>query len=322
MPSWMSAPGDASPTFMAHAVGIGVVEAAAGAARAIAKHEPDFVLLVGTCGFYDRSKATASAASRAAPLAIGQVVVLGVTALVDPAVTLGVAATLPPISKLHVADGELLAEVSSSGSSQSGGPSLAAVRVATTASLTTSDEVAARLSEQWDVEHLESAGVATACKAAAVRFGAILGIANRVGSTGRDEWAKHRQAAEHAAGATAPDPRRPLAIAVTERPPPRTYPGERCPGTLPAERCRADVAGRFDAGRTMPGQGPAGPPAGHGIGSTLQIEGARGERRPLVGRATVARRSAQNVHRMADDGATVRPLMVTCVSLYWPVALT
>jgi nucleoside phosphorylase len=208
MPSWMSAPGDASPTFMTHAVGIGVVEAAAGAARAIAKHEPDFVLLVGTCGFYDRSKLTgttaaAAAAPKTAPLAIGQVVVLGVTALVDPAVTLGVAATLPPISKLHVADGELLAEVSSSGSSHSGGPALAAVRVATTASLTTSDEVAARLSEQWDVEHLESAGVATACKAAAVRFGAILGIANRVGSTGRDEWAKHRQSAEQATGATA-----------------------------------------------------------------------------------------------------------------------
>ena len=129
--------------------------------------------------------------------------VLGVTALVDPAVMLGTAATLPPISKLHVADGELLSEVSASAPSRSGGPALTAVRVATTASLTTSDAVAARLAEQWDVEHLESAGVATACKAAAVRFGAILGIANRVGSTGRDEWARHRQAAELAAGAAA-----------------------------------------------------------------------------------------------------------------------
>ena len=212
-PSWMSAPGDASPTFVTHAVGIGVVEAAVGAARAIARHEPDFVLLVGTCGFYERTVTTTAAAAaaaaaaapvaQAAPLAVGQVVVLGVTALVDPAVTLGTAATLPPIAKLHVADGALLAEVSASAPSRSAGPALVAVRVATTASLTTSDEVAARLAEQWDVEHLESAGVATACKAAAVRFGAILGIANRAGSTGRAEWARHRQSAEHAAGATA-----------------------------------------------------------------------------------------------------------------------
>ncbi len=201
-PSWMSLPGDAAPTFIAHAVGIGVVEASVGAARAIARHEPDFVLLVGTCGFYDRS-GVPGASTKAAALSIGQVVVLGVTALVDPAVTLGTAATLPPISKLHVADGELLAEVSASGASRTGGPALAAVRVATTASLTTSDEVAARLSEQWDVEHLESAGVATACKAANVRFGAILGIANRVGSTGREEWARHRQAAELSAGSAA-----------------------------------------------------------------------------------------------------------------------
>ena len=51
------------------------------------------------------------------------------------------------------------------------------------------------------VEHLEAHGMAVACAARGIPFAAALGVANRVGSSARDEWRRHHR--EAAAGAAA-----------------------------------------------------------------------------------------------------------------------
>jgi futalosine hydrolase len=162
-------------------VGIGLATAAAGAARRLATHRPRGVVLVGTCGSYD------------AVLAIGRVAVAGRVVLAEPAVARGEAAYPEPMSTEVVADlvlGESL---------RAHGGDLA--DVATTLAVTTSDALAARLAAftSCRVEHLEAYGVAAACAAQGVPFAAALGVANGVGSRGREEWRQNHRAASAAA---------------------------------------------------------------------------------------------------------------------------
>ena len=49
------------------------------------------------------------------------------------------------------------------------------------------------------LENLEAFAVARAAAAAGVDFAAVLGVANRVGPTGHDEWQRHHRAASRAA---------------------------------------------------------------------------------------------------------------------------
>jgi nucleoside phosphorylase len=63
--------------------------------------------------------------------------------------------------------------------------------VASTLSITTDDALAALLAPKGDVEHLEAYGVARACQSASVPCAIVLGIANRVGAKGREEWRAH-----------------------------------------------------------------------------------------------------------------------------------
>jgi nucleoside phosphorylase len=67
--------------------------------------------------------------------------------------------------------------------------------------VTTDDALAARLAAftSCAVEHLEAYGVAAACAAQGVPFVAALGVANRVGATGRAEWRQNHRAASAAA---------------------------------------------------------------------------------------------------------------------------
>jgi nucleoside phosphorylase len=65
--------------------------------------------------------------------------------------------------------------------------------LATTLGISTSDKLAARLSDSGCVaENLEAISVALACREGGVPFAAVLGVTNRVGSQGRAQWAQHR----------------------------------------------------------------------------------------------------------------------------------
>jgi nucleoside phosphorylase len=76
------------------------------------------------------------------------------------------------------------------------------VEVATTLGITVDDQAATRVAlGNVDVEHLETFSVAWACKAAGVPFAALLGVANLVGSSAREQWRANHRAAADAAGA-------------------------------------------------------------------------------------------------------------------------
>ena len=167
----------------ARPVGIGLVSAATGMATLLAANRPRAVVLVGTCGAYPGSG-----------LGVGEVIVARSTFLVEPAVLDHEAAFPEPMSALVAAHPAMTAAIGASGPR--------AARVGTTLAVTTSDALAIRLERASGaaVEHLEAFAVATACEAANVPFAAVLGIANLVGSTGREQWrANHLRAGSAAA---------------------------------------------------------------------------------------------------------------------------
>jgi futalosine hydrolase len=158
------------PSFDRATVGVGLVEAALGAAAVIAERAPRHVVLLGTVGAYP-----------AASLAIGdvvtaeRVVVASSTGAIVEAMPASAAAA--PIANAR------------------------RVVVATTLSITTDDGVAASLEKETGahVEHLEAFAVARACERAGVKFSAVFGVANIVGSRGRDQWREHHERAAAAA---------------------------------------------------------------------------------------------------------------------------
>ncbi len=158
------------------AVGVGLVEAALGAARVLAARRPSSVVLVGTAGAYPRQPMT---------LGIGDVVV-GTRVLLASAS----GALVPAMPTSVATNAELTARVVAQ-----------RVTIATTLSITTDDAVAHALAQATaaEVEHLEAFAVARACADANVPFTVVLGIANIVGSRGRAEWREHHQRASAAA---------------------------------------------------------------------------------------------------------------------------
>lgn len=162
--------------------GIGLAAAAAGAAVHAAELRPDAVVLIGSCGAYAR-----------AGLAIGDVVVGRRSHLVDLNSLAGHGEFPEPIAVVFDANAALTQGLSADGTRT--------CSVATTLAITVDDSVASRIANQVDVqvEHLEAHGVATACSSLGVPFAMTLGVANFVGSRGRDEWRAHRCIAEAAA---------------------------------------------------------------------------------------------------------------------------
>jgi nucleoside phosphorylase len=164
---------------VARVVGIGATMAAVGAAMLLGDLRPRRAVLVGTCGAYAQSG-----------LLIGDVAVPAHVRLAAPCVADGMAefpAPMSLVSEAHVPTLEGLV--------RAGGK---AADVASTLAITVDDAAAARLERATGdrVEHLEAHGVATACAARGVPFGAALGVANIVGSRARQEWlANHRAAA-------------------------------------------------------------------------------------------------------------------------------
>ena len=69
---------------------------------------------------------------------------------------------------------------------------LSGARVLTSLGVTTDAKIVADYGENWDLEHMEVGAVALACQRRGVPFGAILGVANRVGPGAHAEWRANR----------------------------------------------------------------------------------------------------------------------------------
>jgi purine-nucleoside phosphorylase len=70
--------------------------------------------------------------------------------------------------------------------------------VLTVGAVTTNEQLADRLCDGWEVEHLECYSVAYACQQKGIPFITVLGIANAVGPLAHSDWLTNRDAAQQA----------------------------------------------------------------------------------------------------------------------------
>ncbi len=158
--------------------GVGLVEAALGAATHIARVQPDAVIFVGTAGRYP---------GRLPGVGMGDVVVASELRLMSEEVTRGRAyfpAILPATSKTTTGLRRLAVALG-----------LPEAQVACPLGITTR---APRPSD-LDVENLEAFAVGRAAARQGLPFAAILGISNLVGPSAHDQWKAHARAAAAAA---------------------------------------------------------------------------------------------------------------------------
>jgi nucleoside phosphorylase len=166
----------------AQALGVGPIDAAVGAARAIARLEPSFVVFSGTCGVYP------GAAPR-----VGEIVVASALHFGDGASALGLAA-IPAIVRRRLEPAAAWLTPFERAGARS-------VELLTLAAITTDAELATALARQSACEHLEAFAVASACEAAGVPWACVLGIANVVGPDARAEWLRNHHEASRLAAA-------------------------------------------------------------------------------------------------------------------------
>jgi nucleoside phosphorylase len=166
-------------------VGVGLVEAAAGTARALAERRPRAVVLIGTAGVY-------LAAGRD-DLAIGAVAVARGLRLASLAVASG-AAYLPELVPSSLAASARLGRVLVA----RGAP---IADVACPLGITRTRAAADTLARATGaaLENLEAFAVARACARARVPFGAVLGVTNAVGPRAQPQWRANAAAAAAAA---------------------------------------------------------------------------------------------------------------------------
>lgn len=157
------------------ALGVGPVVSAATMARVLAEDRPAGVVFIGTAGAY-----------RGGP-AVGAAIQARRLGLADGAAAMGLGYTPRPPAPV-VADRRVLSALD-----------LPLADVLTVGAVSTDPLLADRLSDDWQVEHLETFGAAWACQDAGVPFTAVLGIANHVGPDAHVEWLTHRVAAQDAA---------------------------------------------------------------------------------------------------------------------------
>ena len=167
-------------------VGIGAIDAAVGAAGAITRARPARVIFVGTAGIYGRESE--------ARQVIGTAVVAGEILCMSTAALKG-EAYLPGPMVVQVPTSRSLQTALASGRAEQPRD------VACPLAITRSAALGRRISEATGatLENLEAFAVARAAAAASVPFAAVLGVANRVGPTGHDEWQRHHRAASRAA---------------------------------------------------------------------------------------------------------------------------
>lgn len=168
-------------------IGVGVVEAAVGMTQCIVRHAPAAALLIGTCGAFRTAGASGRSGgpgidSGASRIDLGAAVAGARVCIVDAAVIAGGAALPEPMPAVAPFDAAIHAALVAAGARS--------VQIANTVGITTADAHAAQLVEAGcgEVEHLEAFGFARACAAAGVPCGAVLGVANTVGASGRAEW--------------------------------------------------------------------------------------------------------------------------------------
>ena len=187
---WLEAPGQRRlrRRVFCQPVGIGAVDAAAGAAAALAGWRPSggppsVLVFVGTAGTYG-----------AAP-PVEAVAVAGGLHLVSGSAEAGHAYFPGPMALRAASDDRVRRELATA----AGGAVVA--DVATPLAITTSRALARRLAAatRATVENLEVFAVARAAHAAKVPFGAVLGIANQVGPGAHRAWREHQRAASAAA---------------------------------------------------------------------------------------------------------------------------
>lgn len=158
--------------------------------RLLVERRPSRVVLVGTAGVFPGRAPT-----------VGSVIVARRLGLGATAVTLGLGYQpgAPPVLTADAPDlpGDLPGDL------PAGLPACRRADVLTNLAITTSPDLAARFAVDWEIEHMETFGVAWACHAAGVPFAAVLGITNTVGPDAHAEWLRHRSAAESAARAAA-----------------------------------------------------------------------------------------------------------------------
>jgi nucleoside phosphorylase len=170
--------------------GVGAVDAAIGAAAAIAASRPTRVIFVGTAGAYPRGRATA---------ALGTVAIAGELSLVSTAALRGDGYLPEPLATRAPTAGPLGAALAACGPGRQAIPILGvACPIAVTRSATLGRHLAHASGAA--LENLEAFAVARAAAAAGVEdVAAVLGIANRVGPRGHQEWRAHHAAASRAA---------------------------------------------------------------------------------------------------------------------------
>jgi futalosine hydrolase len=166
-------------------VGIGAVDAAVGAAGAIARARPARVIFVGTAGIYGPAKGARAAIGAAVVAA--EIVCVSTSALKREAY-------LPAPMVMRVATSPGLRSALSDGRA---GRAVVACPLAITRSAALGRRIAEAAGAA--LENLEAFAVARAASAAGIPFAAVLGLANRVGPQGHEEWRRHHRSASRAA---------------------------------------------------------------------------------------------------------------------------
>ncbi|MGD8861207.1 MAG: hypothetical protein PVI30_14460 [Myxococcales bacterium] len=164
-------------------VGVGLPAATAGTAAALARRRTETVILLGSYGRYPRTPASPESSAQTELLAPDSV------QLLDAGVAAREAAFPETMPTSVTPDPELTRELQRATGARGG-------TLATTLAITTDDGLAFRLaSAECEGENLEALGVGLACRAAGVRFAALLGCTNAVGAGGREQWARNHGAA-------------------------------------------------------------------------------------------------------------------------------
>lgn len=156
-------------------VGVGPVVAAASAARILAEHRPDAVVMVGTAGAYPGGPS------------IGQAIVAERVGMSWGVAAMGLGYVPRAPAPLRC-DPALVERID-----------LPHHDVLTVGAITTDRTLARRIADGYTVEHMEAFGVACAADQLGIPFVVVLGITNEVGPEAHVQWLTHRDAAQQAA---------------------------------------------------------------------------------------------------------------------------
>jgi nucleoside phosphorylase len=169
-------------------VGIGAIDAGIGAARAIAAARAGRVIFVGTAGVYPRGRLTA---------AIGTVAVAAELHSVSTAALRGESYLPEPVVAVARTSDRLRAALAACARGPSRPPDPVACPLAITRSAKLGRQIVAATGAT--LENLEAFAVARAAAAGGIELAVVLGVANRVGPAGHQEWRTHHRAASLAA---------------------------------------------------------------------------------------------------------------------------